>query len=143
LIIRNRRTNPGRLVARATEFSVVAPSIYSIFIAVPLHINMCISSHALSRNRQMVVRFVGHSRIVGSQYGTSCHPSGAKNMEMAPTFLENLCTAVYARKTHTHTHTHTVDCSLRDSLNLNSKSFLCLSFDLGRNTSVCNMAAEG
>jgi hypothetical protein len=31
---------------------------------------VCISSHALNRRRQVTVRFTGHSRIVGPQYGT-------------------------------------------------------------------------
>jgi len=31
---------------------------------------ICISSNALSRKRPITVRFTGHSRIAGSQYGT-------------------------------------------------------------------------
>jgi len=36
-----------------------------------LHTEMCIGSHASSRERQMTVRITGHSRRVGYRYGTS------------------------------------------------------------------------
>lgn len=41
------------------------------------------------------MNFRGHTRIVGPQFGT-CHVLllGTKNLEVAPGFLENLCTFV-------------------------------------------------
>jgi hypothetical protein len=39
------------------------------------------------------VNFRGYTRIVGPQFGTFCMLlSGTKNLEVAPRFLENLCT---------------------------------------------------
>jgi hypothetical protein len=55
-------------------------------------LKMCIGSHAPRRTRQKVA-FEGESRAVGLSMETaSCHPSGAKNLKLAPRFLGNLCT---------------------------------------------------
>jgi hypothetical protein len=83
---------------------------------------MCISSRAPIRKRQMAVGFVGYFRIMGSQCGTSYHPSGAKNFEVEPIFLKFFCTAVC-----TYRHALTLDGCVRDSMNLNSKGCLSLS----------------
>jgi hypothetical protein len=77
--LRKQRTHPGSLVARTTEFCRVQPNIFSIITAVffCLHTKLCISSHLLSRMRQIVVRFTGvtpKSWILNTQLA-SCHPS--------------------------------------------------------------------
>jgi hypothetical protein len=57
----------------------------------PSHTKTCISPLILGRKHQTTLRFSGYSRLVDQQCGTlSCHPSGTKNLEVAPRSLENL-----------------------------------------------------
>jgi hypothetical protein len=61
----------GHLFTQATIFFTVVPDIFIIITAVlSLHVKMCLSSYALSRNCQITVRFTGHFKIVGPEYGT-------------------------------------------------------------------------
>ena len=77
-----------------TKFCTVAPDIFGIVTAVfsLIYQTGSISSCAQSRRLQ-TVDFRGHIRIVGPHFGT-CYMllSGTKNLEVAPRFLENLCT---------------------------------------------------
>jgi hypothetical protein len=79
---------------------MVAPDILSIIVAgSPLHTEVCISSHTLSRKYQIMVRFAGHSELwVFCMELVSCHTSGTYNLEVVPRFLENLWTPVIYRE---------------------------------------------
>jgi hypothetical protein len=62
----------------------------------PLHTKVSYQFTSPSRKLQITVRFTGHSRIVGPQYGmalASCDQSDVWNLDMAPSFLENFWTA--------------------------------------------------
>jgi len=84
------RWNLRRLVAQANEFWTVAANSFSIIIShFSLHTKTCTGSDATSRGRQITSKFTDNSRTVSPLCKTSSsHPSGAWNMEMAPTFLE-------------------------------------------------------
>ena len=71
-----------------TKFCTVAPDVFSMVTAVfsLTYQTGNISSCAQSRRLQ-TVNFRGHTRIVGPQFGMC-----TKNLEVAPRFLENLCT---------------------------------------------------
>ena len=60
-------SSPGRLI-----YFTVEPSIFSIIIVVLslTYKKICISTHAPSTTHQVAVRFTGHYRTVGPQYGT-------------------------------------------------------------------------
>jgi len=67
------KINPGRLVAQATKFRMVASNIqrnYCRFYPFP-HPQMYTSSHASGRMRHVTARF----SEVGPRYGTSMLPS--------------------------------------------------------------------
>ena len=54
-----------------STFCVLAPDAVSVTVAVfSLHTEMCTFSNTPSRKLHTAVRFKGHSRTVGSQYGT-------------------------------------------------------------------------
>jgi hypothetical protein len=64
-------SNLGCMVSPVTMFCKDVPYILSIIIAVfRLNTKICISSSACSRKYQIMVRFMSHSRIRGSQYRT-------------------------------------------------------------------------
>jgi hypothetical protein len=46
------------------------------------------SLHAVGRKHQIIVRFIGHSRIVGFQCETSFYFSGTHNLKVACGFWE-------------------------------------------------------
>jgi len=72
---------------------MVAFSTYSIVITVPL-LNTYKNVYHIKcteQKGQIIVRFNGHSRIVGPQHGTAlCYPSDTENLEVGNGFMENL-----------------------------------------------------
>ena len=77
-----------------TKYCAVAPDIFSIVSAVlSLTYQTGSISSFVQSGRLQTVNYTGHMRIVGPQFGTCCMLLlGTKNLEVAPRFLENLCT---------------------------------------------------
>jgi hypothetical protein len=76
------------VAAQETKVCTVLPNIFSKIILVFLYILKYMSSHAVDRQHQIIVRFIGHSRIVGFQCGTSFYFSGTHNLKVASGFWE-------------------------------------------------------
>jgi len=66
-------TNHNLVVAQATKFSSMVPCMFCIITTLffpPFCTEMCFGWKALSRELHILVKFIGHSGIVGSQYVT-------------------------------------------------------------------------
>ena len=91
-------TNAGHLVTRITVFCIVVPNNFSIITVVPPPLTY--------KNVYQITLTIQKCQITVSSQATpqvwvpqmelaSCHPSGTQNLEVTPTFLENLWTSAF------------------------------------------------